>query len=1129
MLSKKLMYGFLIQLFFCTVLLANTGNAQRKTLEEVKISVNITEKSLSQFFKLVESKTDFKFTFSDNLVDLKQKVTMYETNNSLYEILVLLSRESNLNFVQINNNIHVGIGNNIQPVEVKKQIDLTIIGEVIDENGDAIPGATISVPGTSIGTVTDIDGKYAITVPEGSTLVFSFIGFETKSIKVVDQSVINITMREDMSSLEEVVVVGYGTQKKNSVTGSITTIQAEEIVTTTNENVANMLAGKVAGLRVLQRTAEPGSFDTEFDIRGMGNPLIVIDGVITDANAFNRLDPNDIESLSVLKDAAAAAVYGVRAANGVVVVKSKRGYNGKTVFNYKATYGEQFPVNSLETMSAYQYMSMENDRVNLKDGVWGAGPFSEASLQEALDGETTDWYGAAINNSAPQMQHSLSATGGSEKVKYFMSLGYMEQKGFWKTNDLKYDKLTLRSNITAQLTDNLEAELFVNTMADEKNQPFLNAWEVFKGVYMQFPHFPLYANDNPDYLQVIPDLNHPLAVTNRDISGFRDIENRFTTATLALNYQVPGVKGLKARLMHNREYRTNKSSVFFKKRSLYSYDVENDFYNPNSTPDSNLTNSFSDRDFKTSQISLNYETVINDNHSLKMLALYEETETGYDNFSASRFFALDIPQLYSGVNDSRQSANSDANGIYKLANRGLVGRVNYDFKTKYIAEFSFRYDGSSQFYKDQQWGFFPAASLGWVMSDENFFTNSNSLSFINTFKLRASYGKLGDDSSSRFQYLGGFSYPGADRGGSNFGGNYITGVGFRDIPNRALTWFTAKTFNIGFDARIFNGKLNVEADYFSRKREGLLNHLSVVLPQTMGASSAQANLDSDETKGFDLILRHRNYIGDFNYYVNGNVSYTRTEFFEGTRFYNDSYDQWRNNTSGRYNDVMWGYKTNGVYQTRAEIFNGEHATQGGGQYWLFPGNSILEDWNGDGYANGYDSQVIGTGLKRGEGVAKPLVNFGLTLGGSWKGFDIDILFQGGAATYMKYEGQIADRRPWGRNSLEMYADRWQPVSIDDLEGSWIPGRFPASESGAWNIDSEHFIHDAAYVRLKSAEIGYTIPSSVTDKIGIDAFRLFANGYNILTWDTLDSWDPEKRGDLEYMAARTFNVGVNVQF
>ena len=308
-----------------------------------------------------------------------------------------------------------------------------------------------------------------------------------------------------------------------------------------------------------------------------------------------------------------------------------------------------------------------------------------------------------------------------------------------------------------------------------------------------------------------------------------------------------------------------------------------------------------------------------------------------------------------------------------------------------------------------------------------------------------------------------------------------------------------------------------------------MNHLSVVLPETMGASSAEANLDSDETKGFDINIVHRNNIGDFNYYVNGNMSYTRTKYFESEREYTDSYDEWRNNTSGRYDDVMWGYKTDGVYQSRAEIFNAVHAYQSGGQYWLFPGNAIHKDYNGDGNINAYDYQVIGTGRKRGNGIAKPLLNFGLTLGATWKGFDIDLLFQGGAMTTMKYDGQIASRDPWGRNSLEMYADRWQPVSVDDLEGAWIPGRFPASGSGAWNIDSEAFMHDASYLRLKSAEIGYTIPSSISDKAGIDAFRIFANGYNILTWDSLDSWDPEKRGDLNYMTASTFNLGVNVQF
>lgn len=1008
-----------------------------------------------------------------------------------------------------------------------------IVGTVTDEKGNILPGVTVTLKGTKVATVTQEKGEFSLMATTGAkTLVFSFIGYETKEEEVSGTRPVNVSLVPTSSGLNEVVVVGYGQAKKATITGSVATVSGKEVTTTTNSNTVNLLAGKLPGLRVAQTTGEPGDYATNFDIRGFGAPLVVIDGVPRDAIDLSRMNADEIESISVLKDAS-AAVYGVKSGNGVILVATKKG-SGKTVFNYNANFGEAQIANSPKLLSSYQFATL-TDEAYINGGGVAPFPYSAQQLQQYQSGAlpSTDWLSLVLRKNSPQQQHTLSATGSTEKTKYYLSFGYYDDGGIYKSGDIGDKRYNFRSNITNQLTKDLQVEMLISGTRDQKYQTGEGVEGIFQALWSEPPTLTPYANNNPAYLQNMPDATNPISITNSSYSGYQHVDYKLFNGTVDLVYRIPAVEGLTAKILYSYTNTNYFTKNWVKQVDVYDYNEATKIYSLDGARNAptTLSQNYVSQDQTTAQASLEYNKSFKSGHTIKALVLAEEDKSSGLSFGGSRQFSLDaVDQLYAG-NTLNQAINSSQ--VLPFANQGIVGRINYDYKSKYLLEVSAREDGSSKFAPGHKWGFFPAVSGGWRVSEESFLKDKTS--FLNDLKIRASYGVLGDDGSSTYQYLSGYNYPGANY---VFNNTLVNGLGFRGLTNENLTWYTSHLLNVGFDAALFANHFTVSADVFRRQRSGLMGTLLLTLPGTVGANLPQQNLNSDLTRGFEVALGYKDHIGDFRYNLSGNFAFTRTknQFIEQAAPTN-SYTNYVNNQAYRYNDVFWGYKVIGQFQNEAEI-KSSPVVDGNGNRNVLPGDLKYADLNHDGIINGSDEVPIG------KNPSTPEITFGITLGAQWKGFDLNALFQGAAGVTVNYNNTIALNSPlaWGRNGLDIFTDRWHHENLLDPNSPWVPGKYPSTrtKSGTTNVDgwnylpSNFWLQNAAYIRLKSLELGYTLPSSMVGKTGfIRSLRIYVNGFNLITWSGLNKFiDPEHTSavyGMNYPIMKTYNLGVNLTF
>ncbi|MBN1925270.1 MAG: TonB-dependent receptor, partial [Prolixibacteraceae bacterium] len=1049
---------------------------------------------------------------------------------SVDEILTTLFQDRGISFKIMEDNLIL-----LTAEKIELQQERTITGKITDSNEAPLPGVTVLIKGTTQGTISNFDGNYTLSGVSGdATLVFSFVGMRTQEIPVAKQTNINITMEEDAIGIEEVVAVGYGYQKKATLTGAVSAVKGDDIVTTKNENAQNMLAGKISGVRVTQKTAEPGSFNNNFDIRAMGSPLIIIDGIPRTNDDFQRLDPNDIENMSVLKDAS-AAIYGVRAANGVVLVNTKKGTKNKLELNYTGSFTWQIPSGLPATVDAIEYMTLRNERA--MHNINGGSPiFNEQQFEDYRTGklQSTDWYPLVFSNFAPQTMHNLNATGGNDKTTYYVGLGYQYQEGFFKSSDLSYTKYNVRSNITTKITNRLTLDLNLNLVMDQQDRPYQDSWWIIRGFWRQGAHIPAYANNDPTkpYHGLIEGDN-PISFMDKDIVGYREYNKKWIQSAASLKYDIPGVKGLYLKGLYSYDYNVDDSNVFQKEYNQYRYDEASDTYTTYTRQSPNRIKRESYfRTQSLAQTSLNYDGTFNQ-HKVGGLVLWEAQKRTSDNYSAQRDLVLQLPYLFAGVAEGQLATmNSNADALYENSNMALAGRFNYAYSDKYLAEFLFRYDGSSKFAGGSQWGFFPATSLGWRISEENFFKNSSALAFVNQLKLRASYGKTGDDNASSYQFVSGYNYPTrTDRrnftGGYVFDGNFNASADNKGIPNPNITWYTAKTFDVGADFEGWDGLLGVTVDYFSRNREGLLATRSGGIPTVVGASLPQENLNSDRTYGFELELSHRNQIRDFKYNVKGLFSIARVERLYVERdAIGSSWNNWKNNQNNRLQGVHSGLQGLGQFQSWEEIWANPTYTGRG----TIVGDYIYEDWNGDGEINGNDSHPIRFNQY-------PWMNFSFIFDASYKDFDLNFLLQGSAMSSLVYGEQL--REPmWGSGNsgaMEQFMDRWHPEDPNadpyDPATVWVEGHY-AYTGTLPDVNSTFNVENGAYLRLKSIELGYTLPTRWTMKTGIKNMRVYVNAYNLFTITKVDYVDPEHPNDTYgylYPLNKSVSVGLNVKF
>lgn len=1003
------------------------------------------------------------------------------------------------------------------------QQKINVTGKVFTENNIPLAGVSINVKETLVGTTTDANGKFSIQVNKGATIVLSFVGYEEKIIKVNNEkSVGNIQMASATGSLGEVVVVGYGKQKKVNLTGSFATVTNKDLKTIPSSNIVTGLAGRLPGLRVTQQTGEPGSYNTLFDIRGFGSPLIVIDGLVSDASTFARLNPDEIDQITVVKDAS-AAIYGVQAANGVILVTTRKGEIGKAKITYTGTFGIQTLNKVLPVGDAYTFalLTTENE-INQGKSPTGT-TYSPDDLKKYQDGTnpSTDWRALVANNHTIKTGHNVTISGGSDKMKYFASMGYLNEVGLWKSGDLNYKKYNMRLNVTSKITDNLESEINISGVLDPKNEPMMGVGNALFSTGLQNPATPVYTNNNPKYLNIAVSAEHPLGLTNAKIGGYSKTTNQNIQGNFQLNYKVPFVTGLTAKFMFGLDKQENFYRQWRKQFFMYTYDKVTDAYTNSLTANapSNLFENYYSFLRTTLLGQINYQKTFLLKHAVKASLIYEERHDKNDNFNASKEFAINVDQFYAGLS-SNQTVNSG--GIGENRNQNIIGRLEYNFSSKYLFEFGFNRSGSSKFPPGKQWGFFPYTSAGWRISEENFFKKA--LPIVTNLKLRASIGKLGDDAASSFQFVSGYDYPSRRY---VFNNQVVPGLGFRDIPNPNITWYTVTSKNVGLDIALKNNLIYAQFDLFQRDRAGLLGSRLLSIPSTVGASLPEENLNKDMTRGFELVLGHASSIGNFKYDMSANVTYTRGQPTYTERASDgNSYLNWRNNNTNRFNNISWGYKYIGQFQNQAEIISSS-VQDNLGNSTLNPGDLKYEDVNKDGIIDDMDVVPIGRSTVRD-------MNFGLNFRGSFKEFDISFLFQGAAYANYSYTGTLQEPLLLGRNTHQLFLDRWHREDVYNVNSPWVPGRYPSTNTNsASNIFPSKFWNpDASYLRLKQVEIGYTLKKSWAAKAHIENLRIYATGFNLLTWTKVKFVDPELSNDnwnSEYPITGIYNFGISLTF
>ncbi|MCH4553086.1 MULTISPECIES: SusC/RagA family TonB-linked outer membrane protein [Aestuariibaculum] len=994
----------------------------------------------------------------------------------------------------------------------------SISGTVVDGAGMPVPGVTIIVKGTSNGTATDFDGQYTISdVKEGDILLFSYVGMKQQEVTVAGTSTINVTMEEDTAQLDEVVVVGFGTQKKTTLTGAVSSVKGKELKSIPVTNVSQGLSGRLPGVVAVSNGGEPGYDGVSILIRGVntfGNasPLIVVDGV--PGRSLERIDPSTIESMSVLKDAS-AAIYGAQAANGVILITTKRGTPGKPKIDFTTNYGLTRPTVMPELTNSAEYATLLNEI----DLYAGRGPrYSPDEIQKFRDGSdpwnypNSDYIKETLKPWSAQTYNNLSISGGTENTKYFVSLSSKSQDAFYRNSSTKFEQYDMRSNLDIKINDYINFRMNTSGRYEDRNFPQRGAPEIFNKLMRSKPIIPAYwPNGLPG-----PGMeggDNPVVLVTDD-TGYSKDRWYVLNSDFQLNIDIPGVKGLSVNLNASLDKSFNFVKNWSTPWTVYSWD--NVSYDDNGDPllvgseqgldDPRLRQSARDNQNILTRGMINYESSFSDDHSLKLMGGVERIEGKGSDFWAFRrnFVSTAVDQLFAGGLEDINNGGS----AYEETRLNYFGRANYGYKDKYLAEFVWRYQASYIFEQSSRYGFFPGVSLGYVISKEGFWQKN--IPFINFAKFRASWGQTGNDLISPYQYLSSYSFGGlsfVSNGGTQFNKVLYEGV----VPNTGVTWESATQKDVGVDLHFFDGKLTLTADYFENTRTDILARRNASVPNSTGLSLPDENIGEFENKGFDFNVVYSNNSSAFTYSVGVNGVYAKNKvlFWDeppGAPVYQQS--------TGRPLGASLYYNAIGIFQNQDEIDAYPHLAG------ARPGDIIFEDYNEDGVLDGKD-------MVRYDKSRTPLFTGGLNMNFGFKGFDLNLLFQG-ALGGVFYQG--TESGEFGNYLKSFYDNRWT-----ELDPSTEHPRTYNRTGEYWvNQPNTYWLHKTDYVRLKTIELGYSLPKSVTDKIKIDNLRMYVNGFNLWTHSPdMKDFDPEMvqtgYAGYSYPLNKAINLGLNVTF
>jgi len=988
-----------------------------------------------------------------------------------------------------------------------------VTGTVTSEvSGETLPGVNVLVKGSSTGTVTDLDGKYSINVPEsGGELVFSFIGFVSQEVPVNGRSIIDVDLAEDMASLDEVVVVGYGEQRKATLTGSIASISGEDIMRAPTPNLSNSLAGLMPGLTAMNRSGQPGEEGSSFLIRGnattgSNTPLVLVDGI--PEPGWERINPNDIESISVLKDAA-AAIYGVQAANGVILITTKRGVAGKPVFNFTYNQGFLQPTRIPEMASSATLAEYGNDYLERT----GFEPrWTEEQIQKFRDGSdpvrypNTNWADGVLKDFALQESANLNIRGGAERIRYSLSGSYQHRDDIIKDGLHDFQNFSVRSNIDTDVNDFITLSLDLNAGMDDQMEPSQTSWFY---IYAANPQYPIYWPGG--YPSNIPsDYGENPVVTHTGDAGYDNTKVKRLTGRFSYDVRLPWVEGLgvDGYFVQSENYSHRKRWVT--PWELYGFDFDTNEAYPisrglASRPE--LTEWFTGNSSYLMNFRIKFERQFED-HYLNTFVAAEQSSGQSNTLSAYRkdYLSEALDEIFAGsaanlTNDGYSSENSRKN---------FFGRVSYNYAEKYLLDFNFRYDGSYRFPKGSRWGFFPGVSVAWRLSEESFIRDN--FNFVDNLKLRASHGEIGNDAIDPFQFLQEYNLRSI---GYHFGAPNISapqaGIYSGVSPNPNVTWEVAAITNIGIDGMFSNHLLGFALDVFKQRRSNILTTRGLELPAYTGLVLPSENIGIVENKGIELELSHLNTVNSkFSYKLGGNISFARSNVVDVSEAQDVPEYQ---KAEGHILGAGLHYEAIGIFRTQEEL-DSKPAYPGS-----TVGDLIYKDVNEDGLINNAD-------MVRMDKSVIPEITYGFNFSARYGNFSLFGHFagQGRAWWYIHQHARV------DQNGLkELLENRYTPGSMDS-KYPWIP-QFAAVGTDISGMSSTMWLQNAAFLRLKTLDLSYNLPESLLERYNILGARIFLNGSNLLTFSEIKWFDPEgsnQRG-LFYPQSKVYNLGVQIQF
>ena len=1075
--------------------------------QETKLSVSGKQVKLIDLLRQIEDESRYRFAYNKNEINVEKNYSIHIDNVEIGDLLDQLFSEGDIEYSIIDRQIVLSAA---KRSETFLQQEIPISGKVTDLSGQPLPGVSIVIKGTTQGTISDAEGNFILPdVPGDASLVFSFIGMKTLELSVADQTDFNVVMEESTIGLDEVIAIGYGTKSKRKVLNSISAVDTERLESASYSNMGQALAGVSPGIILQQSGGGPGNDIPSISIRGGGEPLYVIDGVTSTKEDYVNLSPNDVQDISILKDAGASAIYGSRAANGVVLVTTKKA-EGNSI-TYSNLFSTSTQTLKPDFMSSYEYAVFNNKIA----GMYGINnPWSDEEVQKFKDGTdpdypSTNWWDEILK-AAPSQRHNLSISGKEKSIDYLFSLSYQEQGSGYKKSDAhnlkKYNFLSKVGKSYDEL--GLKFDFAVrSTFTDYRDVPY-SYWFIFGHVNNTLPYQKPY-DEQGRYL-AINSTNNPAYETD-PANGYSKSWSRYFSGISNITWDLPWVEGMQVGIMtnynlnffHNKQWRTL--------QPVYSNaGVKNEQEAPR------LSESRSNSRNYTLQSFVKYKRSFGD-HNFDASFFYEETEGYYSDLSASRrnYVSDAIDFLFAGPQDGL--SNSGSGNEY--ARRGYIGRLGYDYKDKYLLSASFRYDGSERFREDDRWGFFPSLGLGWRISEENFFKSLVPGSVINNMKLRASYGETGDDVIARFAFLSTFQ-PIPNR--YFWGGSWTLGYRDNGLPAGDITWYTQKSYNVGLETDFFNNKLKTVFDAFYYRTSGYLRSPADVYTTPLGTALPRINYGALRRGGFEVILDWKDKIGDgFEYSIGFNLTHFE-EFWELNPDETEStLKNPRRRTTYESNYTAHGYVSQGYYTSNEDILNSPRRLA---SVDLLPGDLKYKDTNGDGQINGDDFVKIGKGTR-------PDYYYGINLGASYRGFYMSAVLQG-ASNFDMWLGGRYSYDDGGADLLTVIpqTDVWTPENPN--------ARFPrinptGTRATNTSSTSDAWLLTLSYLRLKNIELGYTVKSKKFQQIGIKDLRVFVNGTNLLTHaPKVDGlFDPEGGSGFgyNYPVEKVMSVGLNVKF